>query len=103
MCHICLVLNMPDSLCHNTSTMLIVKGMEVICQRIYDPVATISIITLPDADTCKIVLTAAAGCDGNFLIVVLPDPWAERDPIATVRTDPFMFLQSSKGFASGVE
>lgn len=94
---------MPGSLCHNMSTMFIVKGMEVICQRIYDPVTTIPVITLPDADTCKIVLTAAAGCDGNLLIVVLPDPWAERDPIATVRTDPRMFLQSSKGFTSGVE
>ena len=85
------------------STMLIVKGIEVICQRIYDPAATIPVITLPDADTSKVLLTAGAGCDGNLLIVVVENPRAERGPFTTARTALFMFFRSGKGFASGVE
>ena len=42
---------MAGSLCYYMSTMLIVKGIEGICQRIYDPVTTISVIALPDTDT----------------------------------------------------
>lgn len=83
--------------------MLIVKATEVICQRIYNPVAPKTVITLPDPDTCKVLLTAGARGDGNLFVVVLPDPRGKVDSFTAIRTDPLTLLQGFKGFTSGIE
>ena len=83
--------------------MLIVKGTEAICQRIYNPVATKPVIALPDPDTCKVLLTAGASGGGDLFVIVLSDPRSKGDSFTAIRTDPLTLLQGFKGFASGIE
>lgn len=60
MCHRCLILGAAGSFFCYKSTMLIVKGNEVFCQRIYDSIAAIPVIALSDPDTGKVLLTKDA-------------------------------------------
>ena len=83
--------------------MLIVKATEVICQRIYNPVAPKTVVVLSNPDTCKVLLTAGARGDGNLFVVVLPAPRGKGNTFTAIRTDPLTLLQGFKGFASGIE